>query len=203
MNIKKILIALAIIVAIAVPSFYFLQTKANDNSIKLSQNQENMALIYGTITSANPLMVETDASSYSINTSNVRMTDWFGADIGMDNIKVGDKVWVKGAMNGNNIMADSIVNQSMPEGATEVSGRISSMNGNNMMIENNDGSLRVMIDDNTVFIKDNKKVTSDDFAVGTDVQVVGIMDNDNNYLTAKYIATMSNVNATTTVPVQQ
>lgn len=204
MNIKKLLIILAVIVAIAIPSFLILQTKADNNPANTPQDASNIntALLNGTVASLNPLSVQVSSTMYSVGTQNAKLMDWFGAQIIIDDIKMNDKIWVKGAITGNNIKADTIVNQSLPAGATQISGMLTAKDGNTMMLKNDSGQTKIMADDQTAYIKDKQKATIDDLTIDSNIQVVGIMDTNNNYLVAKYIAVVDN-NTTTTNPTGQ
>jgi hypothetical protein len=104
--------------------------------------------------------------------------------IQLEDLKPGDHVMVRGQSNDQNQFAAFMVRRVTPEEMERFQnrgdrafGRITSINGNEIKVQNRRGEQTIEVSDQTTFMKDGKTITLQDLKVGDRVFAQGKLEN--------------------------
>ncbi|MEK7075849.1 MAG: DUF5666 domain-containing protein [Patescibacteria group bacterium] len=154
------------------------------------ENDEHRAFT-GKVTAVNTTgftLTDANGTVYTVTTANAQMRHPFERSIVLADLKVNDKVVVKGTLTGTTIVAKTVLDMPANTHRAKTKGLITAVSGNTITVQNtHDGivsNVTIKTDANTQFTKDGQVATLADAKVGTKISVKGLWDETLNILNA-------------------
>ncbi len=165
-----------------------------------SQSYEHKAFT-GTVTALSTTgftLTSANGTVYTVTTANAQMKHPFDGSIVLADIKVNDKVVVKGTLTGTTIAAKTVLDMPANTHIAKAKGLVTAVTGNTVTLQtNHDGvisNVTVKTDTNTQYTKDGQTGTSADVKVGSRINVKGLWDETLNVLNAIKISIKTMIN---------
>jgi hypothetical protein len=158
------------------------------NGVDLRQTKHYEGKVTATSATGFTLLTE-NKGSFTVTTSEAKITDAFGAALTLGSIHVNDNASVKGVVNGTTINAKLVVVTPANTHRAEGGGKVTAVSGNQITVQQNNhgiiSSFTVNTNASTVVIgTNNNTTTTSSILVGSKIRVKGLWDEVLNVLNA-------------------
>src|ERR1051326_2442811 len=130
-----------------------------------------------------------DNVTYTVDATNAKLYRRFGATMLLANVQNGDTIQVFGSVNGTNIAATLIRDESLQTHNGSFEGTVSAISGSSFTLQSKKrGNQTIHTDSATMFKLGNATGTIASLSVGEQVVVKGVWDRTNSNVTAKVVS---------------
>jgi hypothetical protein len=129
--------------------------------------------------------VNSSSTTYTVDATTAKLIRRYGAPMQFTDYQAGDTLSVRGTVNGTNITASSVRDESLQAHNGTFVGSVTSINGSSFVIQSTSrGSQTVNTSSTTVFRMGSTPSSMSSLAVGQTVTVTGVWDRTNTNITA-------------------
>ena len=139
------------------------------------------------ISGQNLIMHSTDGKDYEVNTTDAKFIRLDGSAISDSEVLVGDKLKIRGIINGNNINAVSVRNDSLLIRTASYYGTIVQASSTSFILLGSRGNQNIRYSNSTIFRVGNAAASWENLEAGLKVTVLGTWDRSYTDVLAKKI----------------